>query len=536
MPYPPTGGLSLEQADAVDSIIDLPDNAVPKALGGELVESKANVDPVSEEYVFDKSINVPQASLKISDTLSISEATLVTFIRDNVEETNAVNATAVIRDEGTDPLQFLEAASKQVVIAQPLFNTEFNTNPFTAPLLSTLDNQTDAVTIKVASAMTNVRMTITDNDSGVVIKYIPDKAAVVSGIGGLDLVAGDNRIDFNSNTDDVPASGLFYIGHTPLRQGAGQASTFMITADSVSILGEPGGIPFFRNEIQFLKAAIVPTVDQVTNLADSYTRLNAEYGTTAGTTAGIAVNYEATATADSATLGQFTAGDPGVSNPTLITDGSDTFAQGAIIQISNTRLNNGFFEVEDHTGNVLTPRGIGTVDTVEAFTRRDFVTTVDNAIVTQVNLSIIRAGIDGKWEQGKGSQTPIVYVDLDVFGSEYQYEASESESTTSSTTFQNKLTLTTPVIPSGFYRSVATFEVTNDSGDKPVVTETVLDGNQFSESFYAPKFEDEYLMKTSFAAQALTNAVHVIEINFRSTSEGGTAKIKRARVELFRVS
>ena len=163
------------------------------------IYSGATVDDITEEWTFDKSINVPQASVKISDTLSISEATFAIFTRDNVASTNAVNATAVIRDEGTDPLQFLEAPSKQVVIAQPLFNTEFNANPFTAPLQSTLDNQTDAVTIKVASAMTNVLMTITDNLSGVIIKYIPDKAAVVSGVGGLSLRAGDNRIDFNSD-------------------------------------------------------------------------------------------------------------------------------------------------------------------------------------------------------------------------------------------------------------------------------------------------------------------------------------------------
>lgn len=123
-----------------------------------------------------------------------------------------------------------------------------------------------------------------------------------------------------------------------------------------------------------------------------------------------------------------------------------------------------------------------------------------------------------------------------VFGSEYQFEADETESTTTSTSFQNKLTLTTPVIPAGLYRAEVTFEVTNDSGDKPVVTETTLDGNQYGESFYAPKFADEYIVKTSFATQALSNNTHELEVNFKSTSEGGTAKIKRTRIEIFRVN
>jgi len=123
-----------------------------------------------------------------------------------------------------------------------------------------------------------------------------------------------------------------------------------------------------------------------------------------------------------------------------------------------------------------------------------------------------------------------------VFGSEYQYISDETESTTTSTTFQNKLTLTTPLIPAGFYKADITFEVTNESGDKPVVTEITLNGDQLNESLYAPKFEDEYLLTTSFAAQNLTNDVQVIELNYRSTSEGGTAKIRNARLELFRVS
>ena len=122
-----------------------------------------------------------------------------------------------------------------------------------------------------------------------------------------------------------------------------------------------------------------------------------------------------------------------------------------------------------------------------------------------------------------------------VFGTEYQYVADETESSTTSASFQNKLTLTTPAIPEGDYRGDITFEVTNDSGDKPVVAQVTLDGIVFNESFYAPKFADEYIVKTSFATQHLTNATHEIKVNFRATSEGGTAKIRKVRIDIFRV-
>ena len=83
-----------------------------------------------------------------------------------------------------------------------------------------------------------------------------------------------------------------------------------------------------------------------------------------------------------------------------------------------------------------------------------------------------------------------------IFGSEYQYEADEPESTTTSTTYQNKLTLTTPSIPAGNYRGQFQVEMTNDSGDKPVEVELTIDGIMFNEIFYAPKFEDEYFVST----------------------------------------
>ncbi len=123
-----------------------------------------------------------------------------------------------------------------------------------------------------------------------------------------------------------------------------------------------------------------------------------------------------------------------------------------------------------------------------------------------------------------------------VFGTQYQFESDETESSTTSTNFQHKLTLTTPEIPEGDYRGDITFEVTNNSGDKPVVTEVTLDGIVFNESLYAPKFADEYIVKTSFATQHLSNATHEIQVNFRATSEGGRAKIRKARIDVFRVS
>lgn len=535
--FKPAGGLSPEQEGAVDSIVNLDDGSIPKADNGELVESSTVENSTTKEWLFNKSIEVPQASIQISDPLSISEATTVVITRDKVRSKNVVSVSSDIDStNGSSKLNFDLAPSSQVVTAQPDFGTSLTSNPLVVPLLATRANQTNIVTLKTGSVMNNFRATIVDNTTGLTLKYIPSKEAVDSGVGGLDLPVGNSVFNFNDDLPDNPTAGLFYLGFTPLRQFQGQASTLNIFADSVDILGEPGGIPFIINDIHFLSSTTVPFIEDVTNLVDSYTRLNNENTNLSGVTSGIAVTYLATSTIDTVSSGQFTSGVLTSSNPSVETVGDSTFSQNDLVQINNTILNDGLYEVEDHTGTLLSVRGVGVVDNVEGFTSSDFITTVDSGNITKVNISVIRAGVDGKWESGKGSATPLTFVDIDIFGSEYQFESDESESTTTSQTFVNKLTLTTPTIPAGSYRGEITCAVTNDSSNKIVVIETSLDGDLVNESSYSPKAGGEFLVKTSFSNDTITDGVHTLDLNFKAGSTGGTAKIKNARIEIFRVS
>jgi hypothetical protein len=150
------------------------------------------------------------------------------------------------------------------------------------------------------------------------------------------------------------------------------------------------------------------------NVTDPYICINKDYTATLATTAGIVAKYQGTSTADTTTAGQFTAGVAATSNPTIITDGSATFAQNDIINIEGTtdNQNDGIYEVEDHTGTTLTVRGVGAIGRVEAFTKKQLVTSTETCTITKVNVAIIRAGDDGLWEEGKGSETGIVFNDL----------------------------------------------------------------------------------------------------------------------------
>ncbi|HEB27652.1 MAG TPA: hypothetical protein ENI05_07720, partial [Porticoccus sp.] len=154
---------------------------------------------------------------------------------------------------------------------------------------------------------------------------------------------------------------------------------------------------------------------ETVNYTDNHLYLNAGHTTVVTQTGGLVVNYLPTATNDSVSAGAFTAGVDATSNPTVATVGAAVFAVGDIVQVSGTNLNenDGIFEVLSHAANLLTIRGVGLTSTVEDFTDNQFVANAsDNAVITKVNVSVLRAGVDGKWEQANGAATGFTFYDF----------------------------------------------------------------------------------------------------------------------------
>lgn len=148
------------------------------------------------------------------------------------------------------------------------------------------------------------------------------------------------------------------------------------------------------------------------NVANNHIFINDGYTVNTAKTGGLVANYHPTTTQTTMSSGTFTAGVASTSNPTVVTVGSGTFAASDLVLISGTSNNDGLFEVLSHTGTTLTIRGVGTVATVEDFTKNQFAAGVGNGAITKVNVSVIRAGADGKWEQGKGNATGIAFTNL----------------------------------------------------------------------------------------------------------------------------
>ena len=121
-------------------------------------------------------------------------------------------------------------------------------------------------------------------------------------------------------------------------------------------------------------------------------------------------------------------------------------------------------------------------------------------------------------------------------GSGFEYAESLGNSTTSSSSYQEKLKLTTSLLDAGDYIVRWSAEFGNTKKDKKtkvrvqiddVTTLTELTTSQFAINWYGPA--------SGFAKVTLTNAIHEIDFDFKQDG-GNTAQIKNARLSIERIS
>jgi len=118
-----------------------------------------------------------------------------------------------------------------------------------------------------------------------------------------------------------------------------------------------------------------------------------------------------------------------------------------------------------------------------------------------------------------------------VFGTQYAYAESEGLSTTSSTSLQTKLTLTTPNLPSGTYRVGYTFELSNASNGVLSEVQVQEDGSAIAVTTF--EADNDYHTLGGFKEMSLSG-VNSFTIKYRVVSSG-TCQIRRARLEFWRL-
>lgn len=126
-----------------------------------------------------------------------------------------------------------------------------------------------------------------------------------------------------------------------------------------------------------------------------------------------------------------------------------------------------------------------------------------------------------------------------IYGSEFQQASSDTESSTTSLTFQQKLRMTTSSLPSGTYRVAWYYEWkhTNTSHDfvgRVQINDiiTIMEHQEESQD----SGDSQYHNHSGFYYHTGSGSLNVDIDYSRSNAAGGTSYIRRVRIEIWRVS
>ena len=125
-----------------------------------------------------------------------------------------------------------------------------------------------------------------------------------------------------------------------------------------------------------------------------------------------------------------------------------------------------------------------------------------------------------------------------VFGQNYQTAVSLARSTTPSTSFQTKVTMTTPALPAGTYRVgwCAVVDQTSVADRVHARLQDITGATTIGvEQVHEPKDTNNRIAIGGFAEVAFSGAAKTFQIQWRQ-QDGSTAGIQDARIEIWRVA
>jgi hypothetical protein len=142
---------------------------------------------------------------------------------------------------------------------------------------------------------------------------------------------------------------------------------------------------------------------------------------------------------------------------------------------------------------------------------------------------------------GEGTATWVNVDDLMyiVLGSNEFETSAESESSTTSTNWQQKLRLALTDLAAGKYRIDWYYEWAYDNGNFQFKSRVQIDDSDTymeQEVRPTPASTDKYRDSSGFAYVNLTSGDHDIDLDYCSSKNGKTAYIRRARISARRVS
>ena len=116
----------------------------------------------------------------------------------------------------------------------------------------------------------------------------------------------------------------------------------------------------------------------------------------------------------------------------------------------------------------------------------------------------------------------------------YQYAAADNESSTSSTAWQHKTTLTFTVYTADTYLILAMAEVKENNTSANVRTQVTVDGGVMQNTILYPKTTSDYTTFASAKVVTLSAASHTLYLDYSSSASNRTAYIRNARLVVLR--
>jgi hypothetical protein len=117
----------------------------------------------------------------------------------------------------------------------------------------------------------------------------------------------------------------------------------------------------------------------------------------------------------------------------------------------------------------------------------------------------------------------------------FDYAEDNTTSQTTSTTFQQKLRLTTDNIPGGEYVIHYSAELNITGGFSDMVSMQVQVDDTTTLAEFSDKTRYDFGAASGFARVTLSTGIHNIDIDYRATSASYAAEIRRARIMLWKV-
>ena len=156
---------------------------------------------------------------------------------------------------------------------------------------------------------------------------------------------------------------------------------------------------------------------------------------------------------------------------------------------------------------------------------------IDNNTTTINNIS----NTSGEWDSCYSTvEANSASEWQNIFGTEYHYDSSESESSTTSNSWQNKITTIVNSLPTGTYRVGWYYETRTKTTTSSGLIRVLINGTDVSDISVENQDSTNYAAYSGFANTSDTNLS--ITIDYKSESSGKTTLIRKTRIEIWRLT